>query len=72
MLVNASSTSNDEPWQGQGVKEESKKDEFVGSVTALKKDLQKIGTTIINIDVFSQQIVAEIFNKVLTVCKANI
>ena len=72
MLENTSTTAADEPWGGFAAKEKDKANESKEGVENLKTELNKSNIKIINVDEFSNQVIAEIFNHIITVCKANL
>ena len=69
MLHNVSETAADEPWEGQAEKEKANATVALGAVDELKKALiAKKEVAVLNIDVFSNETIAKIFNYIIKSC----
>jgi hypothetical protein len=71
MLTNASSTAALEAWPGQSAKEREKANEAKEGVTSLKEEVLKLKVPQIQVLELSNQIISEIFYKLITVCKGT-
>ena len=70
ILSNASSSAAKEAWPGQLAKEREKANEVKDGVTALREEIKDKSVEEVKVSELSNQIISEIFNHIITVCKA--
>ena len=70
MLANSSDCAADEPWPGQLEKERENAGKLEGTVTVLRGQLEKLNVQIIDVDQFSNEMIAQIFHYIIKVCRA--
>lgn len=69
MLHNVSPTAADEPWEGQAEKEKANSTIAIGAVKELKQALvARKDIRVLDIEEFSNQTVANIFNYIIRSC----
>ena len=71
MLQNCSDTASQYSWEGQADREKANAANHPGAVQTMRTLAQERGIKVIEVKEFSNLVIAEIFNAILTTCLNN-